>query len=81
MSNKINHELTLAKLNRYPDMEEVEFIGIGGYMKIMPGAYLVTFNEEVSIKAVTISKPVALLAHQGATVDTMVLEPGYSGIP
>lgn len=91
-------ELTLAKVERFnssgaiafdnkeralPKMEELEFLGIGGYLRVMPGAYLITFNETVKIPIdmMAIARPRSSLLRMGVTVETAVFDPGYEGVP
>jgi len=46
-----------------------------------PGAYLITFNEVISVPATTmgIARPRSSLIRMGATVETSVWDPGYTG--
>ncbi len=89
-------ELTLAKIEAFesagsidfdnknrslPKTYEVEFGGMGGSARVMPGAYLVTFNEvlKVPTNVVGIARPRSSLLRMGVTVETSVFDPGFEG--
>jgi dUTP pyrophosphatase len=89
-------ELTLAKIEGFdsrgglafdnkhrslPKYYDVEFGGIGGFANLAQGAYLITFNETVSIpiNMCAIARPRSSLLRMGVTVETAVWDPGYEG--
>ncbi len=62
-----------------PRMSEVSFID--GECDLNPGAYLVSFNEIVSVPLdkVGIALPRSTMLRCGATMETSVWDPGYTG--
>jgi len=88
-------ELTLQKVERFlsagtlafdnkerklPEAETLEFDASDG-IELKPGAYLVTFNEIVSIPKdmAAIARPRSSLLRMGATMETALWDPGYRG--
>jgi len=88
-------ELTLQKIERFlssgavafdnaertlPQTEEIKFDG-SGWADVGPGAYLVTFNEIVSIPRdiAAIARPRSSLLRMGASLETALWDPGYRG--
>jgi len=87
-------DLTISKIETYmsagvidfdnskrekPRMSEISFID--GECDLNPGAYLVTFNETVSvpIDKVGIAMPRSTMLRCGATMETSIWDPGYVG--
>ena len=60
--------------------EEIPFDG-AGWVHLDHGAYLVTFNEAVSIPKdiAALARPRSSLLRSGATVETALWDPGYRG--
>lgn len=60
--------------------EEIPFDD-AGWVDLDPGAYLVTFNEAVSIPKTiaALARPRSSLLRSGATVETALWDPGYRG--
>jgi dUTP pyrophosphatase len=88
-------ELTLQRLERYASKgslafdnkerqnaqtEEVAF-DESGWADLEPGAYLVTFNEIVSIPkdSAAFARPRSSLLRSGASLQTALWDPGYRG--
>jgi dUTP pyrophosphatase len=88
-------ELTLQKIERFvsagalafdneerklPGTEAVEF-DPSGWADLQPGAYLVTFNEIVSIPRdmAALARPRSSLLRMGASLETALWDPGYRG--
>jgi dUTP pyrophosphatase len=88
-------ELTLQRIERFispgsiafdnsdrqlPGTESVEFDG-SGWALLESGAYLVTFNEIVSIPrdVAAIARPRSSLLRSGASLETALWDPGYRG--
>lgn len=87
-------DLTISKIETYmssgiidfdnskrqkPRMAEVSFID--GECDLNPGAYLVSFNEIVSVPLdkVGIALPRSTMLRCGATMETSIWDPGYVG--
>ncbi|VVB71966.1 Deoxyuridine 5'-triphosphate nucleotidohydrolase [uncultured archaeon] len=88
-------ELTLQKIERFsssgavafenkerelPRTEPMDF-DPSGWIDLMPGAYLVTFNEIVNIPrdVAALARPRSTLQRCGATIETALWDPGYRG--
>jgi dUTP pyrophosphatase len=88
-------ELTLQKIERFasagavafenkeralPQTEALDFDS-SGWISLSPGAYLVTFNEIVSIPkdAAAFARARSTLLRCGATLETALWDPGYRG--
>jgi dUTP pyrophosphatase len=88
-------ELTLQKIERFaspgalafenkerslPATESLEFDS-SGWISLLPGAYLVTFNEIVSIPkdAAALARARSSLLRCGASLETALWDPGYRG--
>ncbi|NPV62723.1 MAG: deoxyuridine 5'-triphosphate nucleotidohydrolase [Methanotrichaceae archaeon] len=88
-------ELTLQRLERYTSKgslafnnqerqnaqtEEIPF-DKSGWVDLPPGAYLVTFNEIVSIPrdSAALARPRSSLLRSGASLQTALWDPGYRG--
>ncbi|HWQ18284.1 MAG TPA: deoxyuridine 5'-triphosphate nucleotidohydrolase, partial [Methanotrichaceae archaeon] len=88
-------ELTLQKIERFlssgavafdnaerklPNTDEINFDG-SGWADLGPGAYLVTFNEIVSIPrdVAAMARPRSSLLRMGASLETALWDPGYRG--
>jgi dUTP pyrophosphatase len=88
-------DLTLKKVERFlspgavdydnserqiSETEEMEF-GENGWTSLEKGAYLVTFNEIVSISPAmaALARPRSSLLRSGATMETALWDPGYRG--
>lgn len=88
-------ELTLEKIERFlssgavafdnaerklPKTDEIKFDG-SGWADLDPGAYLVTFNEIVSIPrdVAAMARPRSSLLRMGASLETALWDPGYRG--
>jgi dUTP pyrophosphatase len=88
-------ELTLQKIERFlsagavafdnkertlPQTEALEFDS-SGWISLSPGAYLVTFNEIVSIPkdAAAFARARSTLLRCGAALETALWDPGYRG--
>lgn len=69
-----NSERTIA------NTEEITFDATG-WLSLLPGAYLITFNEIVNIPrdATAIARPRSSLLRSGATLGTALWDPGYRG--
>lgn len=69
--------------NREREVSKTEKIDFddGGWASLDPGAYLVTFNEAVSIPKdiAALARPRSSLLRSGATVETALWDPGYRG--
>lgn len=65
---------------RLPGTRPVAFDG-GGWLHLPPGAYLITFNEVVSLPPglMALAFPRSSLLRSGATVYNAVWDAGYSG--
>ncbi|UCH42773.1 MAG: deoxyuridine 5'-triphosphate nucleotidohydrolase [Dehalococcoidales bacterium] len=52
-----------------------------GFIDLMPGAYIVTFNEVVNLpnNVMALARPRSSLLRSGVTVNTAVWDAGYSG--
>ncbi len=88
-------ELTLRKVERLlsagalafdnkerqlPRAEAIEF-DASGWVDLVPGAYLVTFNEIVDIPKdmAALARPRSSLLRMGASLETALWDPGYRG--
>jgi len=88
-------ELTLQRIERFvsagslsydnierklPETEEMAF-DQSGWIALDHGAYLVTFNEIVSIPkdVAALARPRSSLLRSGATLETALWDPGYRG--
>ncbi len=88
-------ELTVQKIERFtssgavafenserklPDTESLEF-DQSGWIDLPPGAYLVTFNEIVSIPVdvAALARARSTLLRCGASLQTALWDPGYRG--
>jgi len=88
-------ELTLQKIERFsspgslafdnkervlPQTEHMDFDS-DGWISLSPGAYLVTFNEIVSIPkdAAALARARSTLLRCGAALETALWDPGYRG--
>jgi len=62
------------------DLAPLVFDGLG-FIDLMPGAYIVTFNEIVHLprNVMALAKPRSSLLRCGVTIDTAVWDAGYSG--
>jgi dUTP pyrophosphatase len=88
-------ELTLQKIERFASAGAVAFdnkeralpetsaldFDSSGWISLSPGAYLVTFNEIVSIPkdAAAFARARSTLLRCGATLETALWDPGYRG--
>jgi dUTP pyrophosphatase len=88
-------ELTLNKIERFtsagsvafdnserelPKTESIDF-GPSGWIDLLPGSYLVTFNEIVNIPkdVAAIARARSTLQRCGASLETALWDPGYRG--
>jgi dUTP pyrophosphatase len=88
-------ELTLGRIERFVSAgavafdnserkisltEEVPFDEMG-WVDLLPGAYLVTFNEIVNVPrdAAAMARPRSSLLRSGAALETALWDPGYRG--
>jgi len=88
-------ELSLQKIERFaaagavafdnkermlPKTEQVDF-DESGWADLEPGAYLVTFNEIVTIPRdmAAMARPRSTLLRSGASLETALWDPGYRG--
>ncbi len=62
------------------DLAPLVFDGLG-FIDLMPGAYIVTYNEIVHLpnNVMALARPRSSLLRFGVTVDTAVWDAGYSG--
>jgi len=62
------------------DLAPLVFDGLG-FIDLMPGAYIITFNEIVSLpnNVMALARPRSSLLRCGVTIDTAVWDAGYSG--
>ena len=62
------------------DLAPLVFDGLG-FIDLIPGAYIVTFNEIVHLprNVMALAKPRSSLLRCGVTIDTAVWDAGYSG--
>lgn len=53
----------------------------GGFMELIPGVYIITFNEIVHLpkNIMALARPRSSLLRCGVTIDTAVWDAGYSG--
>jgi dUTP pyrophosphatase len=88
-------ELTLGRIERFVTAGAVAFdnqerensrtermpFDETGWTYLLPGAYLVTFNEIVSVPgdAAAIARPRSSLLRSGAALETALWDPGYRG--
>lgn len=87
-------DLTVAKIETYmssgiidfdnskrekPRLSEIQMIDDG--YDLRPGAYLITFNEIISVpkNAMGLARPRSTMLRCGATIETSVWDPGYIG--
>ena len=63
-----------------PDLAPLVFDGLG-FIDLMPGAYIITYNEIVHLpkNIMALARPRSSLLRCGVTVDTAVWDAGYSG--
>ena len=63
-----------------PSLAPLVFDGLG-FIDLMPGAYIITYNEIVHIpnNVMALAKPRSSLLRCGVTIDTAVWDAGYSG--
>jgi dUTP pyrophosphatase len=63
-----------------PNMAPLVFDGLG-FIDLMPGAYIITYNEIVHLpkNIMALARPRSSLLRCGVTVDTAVWDAGYSG--
>ncbi len=63
-----------------PDLDPIDF-DPDGWVKLMPGCYVVTFNEAVNLPLdiMAMGKPRSSVLRMGATLETAVWDAGYSG--
>jgi dUTP pyrophosphatase len=63
-----------------PDVAPLVFDGLG-FIDLMPGAYIITYNEIVHLpkNIMALGRPRSSLLRCGVTVDTAVWDAGYSG--
>ena len=93
-TQSVGIDLTIAKIETYmssgiidfdnskrtkPRMSEVSFID--DECDLNPGAYLVSFNETISVPLdkVGIALPRSTMLRCGATMETSIWDPGYTG--
>ncbi len=74
---------TIAISNRQrsvSDLAPLVFDGLG-FINLMPGAYIITFNEIVHLpnNVMALARPRSSLLRCGVSVDTAVWDAGYSG--
>jgi len=62
------------------DLSTLVFDGLG-FIDLLPGAYIITFNEIVNLPndVMALGKPRSSLLRCGVTLDTAVWDAGYSG--
>ena len=62
------------------DLAPLVFDGLG-FIELMPGAYIITYNEIVHLpnNIMALARPRSSLLRCGVTVDTAVWDAGYSG--
>ncbi len=62
------------------DLAPLVFDGLG-FIDLMPGAYLITYNEIVHLpnNVMALARPRSSLLRCGVTIDTAVWDAGYSG--
>jgi dUTP pyrophosphatase len=88
-------ELTVGQIERFVSAGSVAFdnrerkisqtekmpFDEAGWTDLSPGAYLVTFNEIVSVPgdAAAIARPRSTLLRSGASLETALWDPGYRG--
>ncbi len=62
------------------DLAPLVFDGLG-FIEVMPGAYIITYNEIVHLpnNIMALARPRSSLLRCGVTVDTAVWDAGYSG--
>jgi dUTP pyrophosphatase len=88
-------ELTLGRIERFASAGAVAFdnserkisqtervsFDETGWADLVPGAYLVTFNEIVSVPrdAAAMARPRSSLLRSGASLETALWDPGYCG--
>ena len=73
--------ITESNDNRYiPEVSPLMFDGLG-YIDLIPGYYIITYNEVVNIPRdmMALAAPRSSLLRAGATIHTAVWDPGYSG--
>ena len=65
---------------RVADTSPLVFDGLG-YIDLMPGAYIITYNEIVHLpgNVMALARPRSSLLRSGVTIDTAVWDAGYSG--
>ncbi len=65
---------------RLPDLAPLMF-GSDGYMDLMPGVYMITYNEIVHIPTniMALGRPRSSLLRCGVTIGTAVWDAGYNG--
>ncbi len=63
-----------------PDLAPLVFDGLG-FIDLMPGAYIITYNEIVHLpnNIMALARPRSSLLRCGVTVETAVWDAGYSG--
>ncbi len=63
-----------------PALAQLVFDGLG-FIDLMPGAYIITYNEIVHLpnNAMALARPRSSLLRCGVTVNTAVWDAGYSG--
>jgi len=63
-----------------PDLAPLVFDGLG-FIDLMPGAYIITYNEIVHLprNIMALARPRSSLLRCGVTVNTAVWDAGYSG--
>jgi len=63
-----------------PNLAPLVFDGLG-FIDLMPGAYIITYNEIVHLpkNIMALARPRSSLLRCGVTVDTAVWDAGYSG--
>ena len=69
-----NREREISRTERMPFDD-------AGWTDLVPGAYLVTFNEIVSVPedSAAIARPRSSLLRSGASLETALWDPGYRG--
>ena len=73
--------ITVANRERQvSDLAPLVFDGLG-YLDLMPGIYIITYNEIVNLprNIMAMARPRSSLLRCGVTVDTAVWDAGYSG--
>jgi dUTP pyrophosphatase len=74
--------LDLTNEQRYlPDVEEIAWPAEGGSIWLVPGGYLVTYNEEIAVPADSagLVLPRSSLMRCGAVLHSALWDPGYRG--